>query len=272
MNIGFSLIIGASTPSAYYAFSVSDWLGRSVVVLLLIISIVAWTVMLSKGMELFRAKRLSERFLGRFNSRKKIVSVLRESQNDPSPVAQVYLIGMERLLKFYAETPEKATRILGSESALTEAMAKDRPLTGAQIEAIAATMEREISSQIMALEKSIPTLATVVSISPFLGLFGTVWGVMMAFCGVAIAGKPDFAALAPGVAGALLTTVCGLLVAIPSLIGYNFLTGVIRQITVYMDNFREEFMAKLKIEQLEADGELNRNPSNTERGAGEKLI
>ena len=92
---------------------------------------------------------------------------------------------------------------------------------------------------------------TAVSISPFLGLFGTVWGIMLAFTEMAMAGRPDIQTLAPGVSGALLTTVLGLLVAIPSLVGYNTITFYIKQVTVHMDNFVEEFIAKLKIEQLE---------------------
>jgi biopolymer transport protein TolQ len=74
---------------------------------------------------------------------------------------------------------------------------------------------------------------------------------MMAFTAVAAHGSANIGALAPGVSGALLTTVVGLVVAIPSLIGYNLLTVTIRKITVYMDNFTEEFIAKVKLEQLE---------------------
>ena len=96
----------------------------------------------------------------------------------------------------------------------------------------------------------------MVSVSPFLGLFGTVWGVMLAFCGIAAAGKSDFSALAPGVAGALLTTVAGLVVAIPSLIGYNLLTSTIRNIATQLDNFSDEFMARIKLEQLSIAREL----------------
>ena len=108
------------------------------------------------------------------------------------------------------------------------------------------------------IEERIGMLATAVSLAPFLGLFGTVWGVMIAFCGVASAGSANIQALAPGVAGALLTTVAGLVVAIPSLVGYNFLTQMIRKITVSMDNFSESFMARLKLEQLTArDPEKN---------------
>lgn len=76
---------------------------------------------------------------------------------------------------------------------------------------------------------------------------------MLAFCGIAAAGKSDFTALAPGVAGALLTTVAGLIVAIPSLVGYNLLTATIRNLTVTMDNFTEEFMVRIKLEQLALD-------------------
>ena len=80
-------------------------------------------------------------------------------------------------------------------------------------------------------------LATAVSGSPFLGLLGTVWGVMDTFSGVAMAGTPNLAAMAPGVSGALLTTVVGLLVAIPAMFGYNFLVTSLRAMIVQTDNF-----------------------------------
>ncbi len=236
-------------PGAYYAFMVSDWFGRFIVVVLLLISIWAWWIMLDKGLALFRAIRLSERFFTNFANKKNIVGMLREAQNDPSPVAHIYMVGVEKLLECYADTPEQAAEYIVRAS--SNASPVRRNLTGAQIEAIQTVMEREVSSQIMTQEEGVPGLGIVVTLSPFLGLLGTVWGVMMAFCGVAIAGKPDFAALAPGVAGALLTTVAGLLVAIPSLIGYNILIQSTRKLTVHMDNFTEEFMTKLKLEQLE---------------------
>ena len=81
-----------------------------------------------------------------------------------------------------------------------------------------------------------------------MGLFGTVWGIMMSFVSMAIIGKADIPTMAPGISSALLTTVLGLTVAVPSLIGYNVLSNYIRQITSCMDNFIEDFMAKLKLE------------------------
>jgi biopolymer transport protein TolQ len=84
-------------------------------------------------------------------------------------------------------------------------------------------------------------LATAVSSAPFLGLLGTVWGVMDAFGGMAVKGSATLSAVAPGISAALLTTVVGLLVALPSAIGYNLLTNQIRRLTVQMDNFAQEF-------------------------------
>ena len=114
-------------------------------------------------------------------------------------------------------------------------------------------MEESVSDQIVALEDKIIFLMTSVSISPFLGLFGTVWGIMLAFTEMAQAGKPDISTLAPGISGALLTTVLGLVVAIPSLIGYNYITFYIKQITVFMDNFVEETLAKYEMERVIAN-------------------
>ena len=111
-------------------------------------------------------------------------------------------------------------------------------------------MEESVSDQIVILEDKLILLMTAVSISPFLGLFGTVWGIMLAFTEMAIQGKPDVATLAPGISGALLTTVLGLVVAIPSLVGYNYITFYIKQITVFMDNFVEETLAKFEMERV----------------------
>ena len=161
-------------------------------------------------------------------------------------VARVYESGVEQLCTFYDLSPEEA------ENQSTSRM-PDHELTTAEIESIRTSLEREVSDQILQLEDKLGMLATAVSVSPFFGLFGTVWGVMMAFCGIASQGRADISALAPGVSGALLTTVVGLMVAIPSLIGYNLLTITIRKITVYMDNFVEEFLAKIKLDQLEKE-------------------
>lgn len=243
------LILAASTPGVYYAYTNSDGVGKGIVVLLLIGSVFTWSVMIDKGMALYRARQCSNRFLARFRANKKNIAtpqLVREGSADPGPIGAIYSAGVERLLEFY----ESDSR---SQQYSTAISTRPSRLSDAQYNAIEAVLEREVSSQIQQLETRIGFLATLVSVSPFCGLFGTVWGVMLAFCGIAAAGKSDFTALAPGVAGALLTTVAGLIVAIPSLVGYNLLTATIRTLTITMDNFTEEFMVRIKLEQLELD-------------------
>jgi biopolymer transport protein ExbB/TolQ len=240
------IIAAAQTPGVYYAYQNSDGVGKGIVLLLLVGSILTWTVMLDKAWSLYRAKRLSQFFINMFQnsgeSNMLSLALLREAESNSGPVAAVYRAGVEKLLEFY-----EAGGVPGGRSSIPAPC----KLSEAQCNAVEAVLEREVSSQLEELETRIGVLATLVSLSPFCGLFGTVWGVMMAFCGIAAAGKSDFTALAPGVAGALLTTVAGLVVAIPSLVGYNLLTGTIRQLTVMMDNFTEQFMVSVKLSQLE---------------------
>ena len=242
----------------WYAFANSDACGKGIVLLLFLSSMYAWFIMIEKGLALYRAQKLSERFAATFDKQHGMNSMLRDSMDNPCPVAKVYASGMEQLLEFYGQTVEEAR---------SNAPARNgngpRKLSPAQLDAVETAMEREISSQVFVIEERIGMLAMAVSLAPFLGLFGTVWGVMIAFCGVASAGSANIQALAPGVAGALLTTVAGLVVAIPSLVGYNSLTQMIRKITVSMDNFSESFMARLKLEQLTAR-ESEANNSKTQ--------
>ncbi|MCQ2378429.1 MAG: MotA/TolQ/ExbB proton channel family protein [Victivallaceae bacterium] len=242
------LLIGASSPGVYYAFENSDGVGKAIVVILLIGSVFTWSVMLDKAMTIVRAKKMTARFAAAFRANTRNIAtpnLRREASQMAGPTAVIYEAGVEKLLQFYEDGAAK------NSVALAPGALVPTKLSEAQFNAVEAVLEREVSGQIGELETRIGILATLVSLSPFCGLFGTVWGVMMAFCGIAAAGKSDFTALAPGVAGALLTTVAGLVVAIPSLVGYNMLTTAIREITVAMDNFTEEFMVRVKLEQLE---------------------
>lgn len=244
------IFAAAQTPGVYYAYQNSDSVGKAIVLMLLVGSILTWTVMLDKAWSLYRAKRLSARFIMLFqhNGENNMLarSLLQEAKDNDGPAAAIYRAGVEKLLEFYESGSTKISR---------NGIPLPCKLSEAQYNAVEAVLEREVSSQLKELETRIGVLATLVSLSPFCGLFGTVWGVMMAFCGIAAAGKSDFTALAPGVAGALLTTVAGLVVAIPSLVGYNLLTGTIRQLTVMMDNFTEQFMVSVKLSQLELSRE-----------------
>ena len=107
-------------------------------------------------------------------------------------------------------------------------------------------MERAVSFQAMSLEKGMIVLSTAVAGGPFIGLLGTVWGVMETFSSVAIAKQASLTAMAPGVAGALIATVVGLFVAIPAMFAYNYMVTTIRSITQELDNFATEFVTAVE--------------------------
>ncbi|MBQ9789275.1 MAG: MotA/TolQ/ExbB proton channel family protein [Lentisphaeria bacterium] len=241
----------AKTSGAWYAFLASDGLGQFIVIFLLLASVITWSLMINKFIILNRAKKLSENFSHAFEKNKQSLSSLSSAaQSDPSPIAAIYLKGIEKLQEFYAINREKN---INQNSDNTDYSLYNKSLNNyvseEQIIAVEAVMESQVSKEITELEYGVSFLATVVSVCPFLGLFGTVWGVMLSFVGMAQAGSADIAAMAPGIASALLTTVVGLVVAIPSVVGYNIITGSIKQIIVRMDNFSETFIAKVKLEQ-----------------------
>ena len=238
----YNIVTPASAGAAIKAFHQSDSVGQFIVWLLFVGSILTWTIMVEKAISLRRAKLDSIQFIKIFRNERFPIKLLSKSNKNQSPVASVYQYGTENLLE-YNDIPKEYAEQYGSTKY------HSKKLSTAQIETVRSSLERAVADQILKIEDKIGLLATAVSVSPFFGLFGTVWGVMMAFCGMATEGRADISAIAPGVSGALLTTVVGLMVAIPSLIGYNILTNTIRQITVYMDNFVEEYMAKIKLEQ-----------------------
>ena len=111
-------------------------------------------------------------------------------------------------------------------------------------------LENIVAQESLKLESGLILLAIAVSGAPFMGLLGTVWGVMSTFAGIAQQGSATMAAMAPGVSAALITTVAGLLVAIPSMFGYNWLVHNLRVFTVGLDNFAQELVSKMETEFL----------------------
>src|SRR5205823_4614914 len=113
-------------------------------------------------------------------------------------------------------------------------------------ESVKVSLERAASAQALALEKGMIILSTAVAGGPFIGLLGTVWGVMETFSGIAKAASASLTAMAPGVAGALIATVVGLFVAIPAMFAYNYMITTIRGITQELDGFASEFATALE--------------------------
>ena len=205
---------------------------QCVLAFLLLMSVGSWGLMIQKAIALNAAQKKALSGTARFEKAATLREAVQSLGSDPS--SPLYYVAHQGVLEF------NRSKELGNDSEVV-------------VDNVRRALRQGVASEMSRLQNSLSLLATAANTAPFIGLFGTVWGVMMAFCGIAAAGKSDFTALAPGVAGALLTTVAGLVVAIPSLIGYNLLTSSIRKMTVNMDNFTEEFMVKLKLERLGTD-------------------
>ncbi|HNR94328.1 MAG TPA: MotA/TolQ/ExbB proton channel family protein [Kiritimatiellia bacterium] len=223
-----------------FAFRESNLAGQLIVLILLVGSVFAWTIMVSKVRELNRAGRLTDLFMHQYRKESHPLNLfLRQKRFAGSPVYEIY----EKACLGVAAENDRLSRA-GSLFAAEEAASLR--LTTTQIEGIRNLAERNVADQALLLENNMGYLATAVSTAPFLGLLGTVWGVMDSFGGMARTGAPTLAAVAPGISGALLTTVVGLLVALPSAIGYNWITNRIRTLCVQMDNFAQEFSADIQ--------------------------
>lgn len=224
-----------------YAFQQSDTFARLIIGLLCLLSIQAWSIMIDKGLIVRQARRGSKHFVDRFAECHSPVGMLLQLQKHKGPLVDVYEAGIEGI----ADVLELDDRMLEK---CARQHALPRRLSMHEVDRVRSTLERTVSAKVVELEGRLGLLGTAVTISPFLGLLGTVWGVMIAFTGMAQAGKPDIGAMAPGISGALLTTVVGLVVAIPSLVGFNLLTSGVRQAITEMDNFVEDFISMLKLE------------------------
>ena len=212
--------------------------GKAVLVTLFFGSIFSWSVMWTKLRVVNFAKKQARNFREHFRAdRQPLRLYTLGARFDGTPLYDVYVAGCEELtfhLLGSAEVDETFKARLETAS----------PITTAQMRAVESAMERAVGESTLRLESHMILLATAVSGAPFVGLLGTVWGEMDTFGDVATAGSANLTAMAPGVSAALITTVTGLLVAIPAMFGYNFLVTSIRAMTVDTDNFASELSSE----------------------------
>ena len=225
------------TPELVYIWEQATPEGKGVIFCLLIFSILAWSVMISKAVQMRRAKKLNQFFTAEFRSQKAVLDIFdRRIQAEGCPLFMVYQAGSLEL-DARLKNPADGAR-------------KDH-ISIKSMEHVKRTMENAVAQESLKLESGLILLAIAVSGAPFLGLLGTVWGVMSTFGHIAQQGSATMAAMAPGVAAALITTVAGLLVAIPSMFGYNWLVHNLRVLTVELDNFAQALISKMETEYLE---------------------
>lgn len=231
-----------------YAFLESTIEGKIVLLVLFFGSIFSWSVMVTKIRYLNFARRQSARFSSLFRRDRTPLRIYEQGVHfDGSPLYQIYQAGCAEL----------CFQLLGStevDETFKARLDSADKITPAQMRAVTVAMERAVGEAALRLESQMIILSTAVSGAPFVGLLGTVWGVMDAFSGIAQSGSASLAAMAPGVAGALITTVVGLLVAIPAMFGYNFLVTSVRTMIVQADNFAAELSSEIEHRYVEHNG------------------
>lgn len=228
-------------PELLYIWEQTTVEGKVVIFLLVVLSIFAWSVMVSKSLQMRRAKRLNQYFDAEFRAQPGVLGIFdRRVQVDGCPLFSVYQEGC-LAIDARLKQPDVAGR--------------RKHISLKSMEHVKRALEGVVARESLKLESGLITLALAVSGAPFLGLLGTVWGVMSTFGHIAQSGKANLATMAPGVSAALVTTVAGLLVAIPSMFGYNWLVHNLRAQTVELDNFAQELASKMEAEYLREDVE-----------------
>ena len=209
--------------SAWNLIADSSTLVKLILLLLLFGSIVTWAIIFTKMKLLRGAKEENSEFLEVFWNAKALDEVQGKIDSFPhSPIAKVFHAGFKELRKLPAQ---------------------DRTIDGsAEVSNIQRALTRTHSIEIDELEKYLDWLASTASAAPFIGLFGTVWGIMNSFQNIGAMGSPSLAVVAPGISEALISTAVGLAAAIPAAIFYNYLLGRMRRISLDMENFSQEFL------------------------------
>jgi biopolymer transport protein ExbB/TolQ len=216
-----------------FAFEKATMEGKITIGALAICSLISWTVIINKARQLARSGKESKAFFAAFRETRDPMELFRAKRTfEGAPAYEVYLAGAEEVAFQLEHNP---VRVKG-----------ETKISSASFESVMVTMDRAAGAEALELEKGMIVLSTAVAGGPFIGLLGTVWGVMETFSGIAIAKAASLTAMAPGVAGALIATVIGLFVAIPAMFAYNFMITTIRHTTQEMDNFNAELTNALE--------------------------
>lgn len=237
MNFPSGLLASAGSQklSLFQIWQLATAEAQIIIVVLAVFSIFAWSTMAAKALQMRRAKKLNHHFDIEFRRQTAVLEIFeRKLGVEGCPLFSVYEDGCSEL-DVRTKNPDGTRK--------TEISIKS-------MEHIKRSMEGAVAREALKLESGLILLAIAVSGGPFLGLLGTVWGVMDTFGGVAVKQKADLAAMAPGVSAALITTVAGLLVAIPSMFGYNWLVHTMRVLTVELDNFAQSLASRMETEFL----------------------
>ena len=207
----------------------SGLVAKLVLLALVLASVFSWAIILTKRASIREANQTTEMFLKAFWQGQDLEEIYQRcDQFQKSPVSQVFKSGFKELKKLSQNA-----------SADGKASLLHHP---SSLENINRALNRATMVEVAELEKRVGNLATIASAAPFVGLFGTVWGIMNSFQGIGASGSANLAVVAPGISEALITTAAGLAAAIPAVVAYNHLSGKIRSIALMIDSFNQDFL------------------------------
>lgn len=218
------LIVRASLPS------------QIVLLILIVFSIVSWAVILLKLVQFQAIERQTSTFIEIFRRSGKFSEVQSVCRSLPkSPLTGVFQAGYVELNTQLRQQDPSQESALKSDDSVARPSLKS-------FDALDRTLLRASTTEIAKLEHRVPFLATTASITPFIGLLGTVWGIIIAFQGIGETGSTNLAVVAPGIAEALVATAAGLFAAIPAVYFYNHLTQRVKEMATSLDDFSLEFL------------------------------
>jgi len=210
-------------------FLQTGWVAKVVLVILIVFSLASWSVILGKWRELGAVRRTSDKFLKVFREASRLNEVAASAPKyRASPLAAMFQAGYTEL-----EAQIRSTR----RAAEPESSLKLKSLDGVE-----RALQRAMGAELERLQRALPMLATTASATPFIGLFGTVWGIMNTFHAIGATGSTSITTVAPGIAEALVNTAAGLLAAIPAVVAYNHLLAKVRIMRRRMEDFELEFL------------------------------
>ena len=220
---------GSAELSFWETITHSGPLAFATLLLLVLFSVASWAIILWKLLSILKAQQMSGEFLETFWQSKRLDEIFQRSEEmSQSPVAQVFRAGYQELVKVKQREQKQ------------EGGQNPQLLGGA--ENVERALRRAATAEMAVLGRMIPFLATVGSTSPFIGLFGTVIGIMKAFRDIGAQGSANLATVAPGIAEALIATAAGLGAAIPAVMAFNYFNARLKFLGTEMENFSSDFM------------------------------
>lgn len=220
-----------ASPGILEVFFSGGAMGKFVLVVLGLFSLFSWAVMLAKTLQFRRAEGHSAKFLKVFRNSRRFSEVSQAAARlGGSPMVSVFQTG-------YAEIDDqiKAAGEEGEAAGASRYRIRSLP-------ALERSLQRAIHVELQLFSRWTPLLATTAAATPFIGLFGTVWGIMVAFRDIGLTGSTSLVVVAPGIAEALVNTAAGLAAAIPALIGYNYFANRLRRVRMRLEDFALEFI------------------------------